>query len=95
MWLIQCCYVTSTAACQILLGVPATSLHLQHLLNNLLLFNQESSDDPAAARSHCEQQLPGDILQQQWGSIAWHWASPNGISNLLRHISGTCAAVPC
>lgn len=56
------CYVTNTAACQILLGVSATSLHLQHLLDNLLLFNQESSDDPAAAMSNCEQRQPGDTL---------------------------------
>lgn len=31
-----------------LFGSSATSLHLQYLLDNLLLLNQESSDNPAA-----------------------------------------------
>ena len=35
-------------ACQNLLSIPATTLHLQHPLDNLLFFDQERSDDPAA-----------------------------------------------
>lgn len=47
-----------------LLGIPATTLHLQYPLDNFLLFNQERSDDPAAAMLTHDQQQRGDILQQ-------------------------------
>lgn len=63
MWYLDC-LMLHTAACQNLLGIPATTLHLQHPLDNFLLFDQECSDDPAAAMLTRDEQQRGDTLQQ-------------------------------